>query len=549
MKSPARTTAPVLLALALFAAATARLQAQDPAVETQPVPAPQQESVPHSSNLPIVRDRSPLPAGGTLQMSYANVVDKILPSVVTVYPKAVAGRGMQNMEEDIERIPPALRPFFYRFFGIPEDSDPFEEQENQRPQRRPREAPPEQPRREQPRQTGVGSGVILSEDGLIMTNNHVIDGADEIEVSIENGTRKSYKAKVIGSDPLTDVALIKVDASGLKPATIGDSQNLRVGDVVLAAGAPMQLNLSVTQGIVSALGRSSMGIVGGRGNRGYEDFIQTDAAINPGNSGGPLVDAMGRVIGINTAIISRSGMSGGIGFAIPINMALDVAADLIESGAVRRGYLGVQIRDVAPDEAEMFELTEEGGALVTMVGGDSPAARAGVEVEDVIVKADGVRVDSSARLRLVVSSRKPGSRIPLEVIRHGQRITLEAELEELPVEALAGGPGTIPRGQAPAANNEIIPGLRATELTAALRKENDIPGRVNGLLVTEVAPNSGAAKTGIQKGDVIQEINRSPVENLKQAREVIRAGGDQRIVRFRIYRDGDSMLAMVNIED
>lgn len=490
----------------------------------------------------LKRDESALPANGQLQMSYATVVENILPSVVTIFPSSPAKGGDMDFDpEDLDQIPPALRPFFFRHFGIPEESDPFEKQD---PRRRNQPAP----QQEAPRQRGVGSGVIITADGYILTNNHVVEGADDIEVSVEsNGSRKTYKAEVIGTDPLTDVGLIKIDATGLTPATIGNSKALRVGDVVLAAGAPMQLNLSVTQGIVSALGRSGMNVVGSGRMAGYEDFIQTDAAINPGNSGGPLVDALGRVIGINTAILSRTGMNGGIGFAIPIHMALNIVDDLLDDGEVQRGFLGVQITDLDLEKSEALGLKDQGGALVTMVGGDSPAEKAGIEPGDVIVNADGSRVDSSGRLRLMISAIKPGSAVPLEILRNGERITVKAILEELPAEALAGSsPSTMPRGKGTGKNTEVIPGLIAKELTPQLRKQAKVPDEVEGLLVEEVDPESRAAAMGIQKGDVIQEINRTPVETLNDAKELV--AGTQRTALIRIFRDGDSMLVMVGLD-
>ncbi len=492
----------------------------------------------------LKRDESALPANGQLQMSYATVVENILPSVVTIFPSSPAeGAGEDFDPRDLEQIPPALRPFFYRHFGIPEESDPFEKQDPRR-----RNQPDPTPREDAPRQRGVGSGVIITADGYILTNNHVVEGADDIEVSVEsNGSRKTYKAEVIGTDPLTDVGLIKIEASGLTPATIGNSKALRVGDVVLAAGAPMQLNLSVTQGIVSALGRSGMNVVNNGRMAGYEDFIQTDAAINPGNSGGPLVDALGRVIGINTAILSRTGMNGGIGFAIPIHMALNIVDDLLDDGEVQRGYLGVQITDLDLEKSEALGLKDQGGALVTMVGGESPAEKAGIEPGDVIVNADGSRVDSSGRLRLMISAIKPGKAVPLEILRNGERITLNATLDELPAEALASNsPATMPRGKGPGKNTEIIPGLIAKELTPQLRKQSKIPDEIEGLLVEEVDPQSRAASMGIQKGDVIQEINRTPVENLTDAKELV--AGTQRTALLRVFRDGDSMLVMVGLD-
>ncbi|MDZ4288629.1 MAG: trypsin-like peptidase domain-containing protein, partial [Prosthecobacter sp.] len=332
--------------------------------DTKPkVPAPPDAQVkiePKDFHARLLKDENPIPNAGQLQMSYAPVVEKILPSVVTIFSSG----GKSEETPNIEDIPPQLRPFFYRFFGNPEDGDEEGSDEAPAPRRRgnganptPRQTPPRSPHPDMPVQRGVGSGFILSKDGYIMTNNHVVADADKIEVTFEvNGTTRTYIAKVVGADPLSDVALIKIDATNLPQATIGDSSKLRVGDIVLAAGAPMELNRSVTQGIVSALGRSGMNIVGHGKIAGYEDFIQTDASINPGNSGGPLVDSMGRVVGINTAILSRSGMNAGIGFAIPINMALHIVEDLIDDGTVQRGYLGIQIKDLDEEQASALGL-------------------------------------------------------------------------------------------------------------------------------------------------------------------------------------------------
>ena len=402
----------------------------------------------------LKKDETPLPANGQIPMSYASVVDKILPSVVTITATGKATSRMEGMPQ----IPPGMEPFFRRWFGLPDEgegedggeSNPFEDQDEQeRPRRRPgpggqRPAPKQAP----DQRLGVGSGMIISADGLILTNNHVVEGATKLEVAVDvaNGSTQTYLAKVVGRDPLTDVALIKIDATSLPPATISDSGKLRVGDVVLAAGAPMELAHSVTMGIVSALGRSNIGIVREGRNAGFENFIQTDASINPGNSGGPLVDALGRVVGINTAIFSRSGMNAGIGFAIPISMALTVVEDLLDDGKVSRGFLGVQIKDLDAETAKDLGLSEQGGAVVMMVGSDSPAGKAGVEVGDVIVNVAGKRVDDSASLRLIVSGNKPGSTIPLEVMRDKKKLTLNATLEELP----EGGAGRSHPGSADA---------------------------------------------------------------------------------------------------
>jgi serine protease Do len=500
----------------------------------------------------LKKDDSPLPAGGQMQMSYAGVVEKILPSVVTItssgQPK---GRGgFPNMDQ----VPPGMEDFFRRWFGAPEDgenggeSNPFDQQEDRQPPRkRPgqKQEPEERaPKDQPPQRLGVGSGMIISSDGYILTNNHVIEGSDKLEVAVDmpDGSSKTHQAKVIGTDPLTDVALIKIEVNNLPSAILSDSAKLRVGDVVLAAGAPMELAHSVTMGIVSAIGRKDIGIVRGEGrNRGFEDFIQTDASINPGNSGGPLVDAMGRVVGINTAIFSRSGMNAGIGFAIPIKMALTVVEDLLDDGKVSRGYLGVQIKDLDLDTAKDLGLTEEGGAVVIMVGSDSPAEKAGVEVGDVIVSVAGQRVNDSSSLRLIVSGNKPGAQIPLEVMRDNKKVVLNALLEALPEEALAAGGSSVPRGGS--ATSELIDGVTAQDIDDGLAKRFKLDDEVDGVVVTKVDPQSSAAEVGLQEGDVIMAINRQSVSSLDEAKAAVK--GKKSTIVLKVRRKGDTMLVVV----
>ncbi|WP_133796638.1 Do family serine endopeptidase [Prosthecobacter fusiformis] len=494
----------------------------------------------------LLTDATPLPDGGQLQMSYATVVEKILPSVVTIF--AYGGKGEETPE--IEDIPPQLRPFFYRFFG--EDGIPDTEDDQPRGGQRGggngrRNAPePEAPLKP----NGVGSGFIVSTDGYIMTNNHVVGEADKIEAVVEiNGVTRTYVAKVIGTDPLTDVALIKIDATGLPQATLGDSDKLRVGDIVLAAGAPMELNRSVTQGIVSALGRSGMNIVRRGRTAGYEDFIQTDASINPGNSGGPLVDALGRVVGINTAILSRSGMNAGIGFAIPVNMAMRIVEDLIDNGSVRRGFLGIELEDLDREKAEMFGLQDQGGALVRRVTDNSPAKEAGVEVGDVVTALDGLRVDGSAKLRLIVSARKPGTEVTMTVLRDGQSMPIKAKLGELPgsgpvaqTEESSNGFG---RGGVTGQNMaEILPGVTVQNLTPATRERYDVPQEITGVIVTKLDTESKAAAMGMEEGDVIMNVNKNPVRAVGEAREMAKT--NEKTILLKVYRAGDTMLFMVN---
>mgnify|MGYP003668623726 CR=1 FL=1 len=478
----------------------------------------------------LKRDNSLLPKGGQLQMSYADVVERVLPSVVTIFSSA-------PMEvPDAQDIPPNLRPYFYRFFGIPDDEvDQFEDNPNPR-RRVPREAP---------RQRGVGSGVIISADGYILTNNHVIEESDKIEVAVDGtGTTKTYEAKVIGTDPLSDVALIKIPAKGLTPAVIGNSTQLRVGDIVLAAGAPMELNLSVTQGIVSALGRSGVGILDRGRMGGYEDFIQTDASINPGNSGGPLVDAMGRLVGINTAILSRSGMNAGIGFAIPINMALNIVEDLLDDGAVQRGYLGVQIRDLQSEDLEIFKLDDRAGSLVSTVVGGSPAEQGGIQVGDIVVGVNGAKVENTAKLRNIVGAIKPNTKVPVEVLRDGRAMSLEITLGTLDQDAIAAaGSGGGPKAASPSGIVAVVDGVKAQSVNAELREKFGIPDDVSGVVVVEVDRESTAAAMGIQEGDVITQVDKEDVSNAKDAKKL--ADQAEKTVLLRVYRDGDTMLFMV----
>lgn len=496
----------------------------------------------------LKRDESPLPAGGQLQMSYASVVDKIMPSVVTI----TSTGKVKNRLDAMPQIPPGMEPFFRRFFGLPEDGEdnPFDDQDQQ-PRRRKGQGQGQQPQRPQPKEheerLGLGSGIIITADGYILTNNHVIKDADKLDVAVDlpGGATKTYQAKVIGHDPLTDVALIKIEATGLAPATISDSTKLRVGDIVLAAGAPMELAHSVTQGIVSALGRSNVGIVGEGKAAGYENFIQTDASINPGNSGGPLVDALGRVVGINTAIFSRTGMNAGIGFAIPVSMALSVVEDLLAHGKVERGFLGVQIKDIDQEMAKDLGLPDQGGAVVMGVGSDSPAGKAGVEVGDVIVSVGGKKVADSGSLRLTVSGYKPGSKVALDIIRDKKKMTLNATLDALPAEALA---GTMPGGTMPKSGGgsaELIAGVTAKDITPELSEKFNISKGVEGVVVTKVDPNSSAAAVGLTEGDVIQAINRTPVKNSDEAKAQMKGKDKKQAVFLKVNRKGDSVLLVV----
>jgi serine protease Do len=509
-----------------------------------PVVAEENKDKPRESaeafNAKITRDSAEVRNAGQIVMSYADVVQKILPSVVSISTyskKPMAGHGNPfgggggMNEDDLDALPPMFRQFF----------EDYLKRGGQMPKNK-RQQQPQRPSK--PQQTGLGSGVLLTADGYILTNNHVVEGADELRVMI-GGKTKEYMAKVIGTDPSTDVALIKIEGTNLPHATIGDSSKLRVGDVVLAVGSPMGLDQSVTQGIVSAMGRSQMGIIGNDKLAGYENFIQTDAAINPGNSGGPLVDASGRVIGVNTAIETKSGMFSGIGLAIPINMAVSVVTDLLEGGKVQRGFLGVHMAPVDQSVAEFLGLTD-GGVTVDQVVESSPAAKAGFQEGDVIVAAAGEKASDPAGLRLLISSKHPGTDIKFSVVRFSEKskksekLELTAKLEALPENMSAmfekGGKG----GNGPNAGNSgtFLKGVKVKNITDEDRQGYNIGEEVKGILVTAVEDSSAAAKVGLQEGDVIVSVNRQAVSSVAEALSIKGESTDTMLIK--ISRNGQT---------
>ncbi len=370
-------------------------------------------------------------------------------------------------------------PSFRRFFG----------EEFERRFRAPRE------RREQ----GMGSGVVVSSDGYIVTNNHVVEKADEIQVLLSD--KRKLKAKLIGTDPKTDIAVIKIDASDLPVLPWGNSNDLQVGEMVMAVGNPFGLNQTVTLGIISAVGRANMGIVD------YEDFIQTDAAINPGNSGGALVNLRGELIGINTAIFTRSGGYMGIGFAIPSNMVKSVMNSLVKHGKVVRGWLGVSIQEVTPELAEQFDAPASRGALVGDVLDDSPAERAKFKRGDIITKYNGKTVDGPAHLRTRVAETAPDTTVRVTVLRDGKARQLKVVIGELPKDL-----ATIAKGPGSARGDHALAGVTVENLAAEEARRSG--RRLLGVKVTVVEPGSAAERAGLRRGDVIREINRKPVKDV-----------------------------------
>lgn len=427
--------------------------------------------------------------------SIADVTERVLPSVV-------------NISLTKQSRARAAGPFPF-FFGPPESQE----------------------RREQ----GMGSGVIVSADGFILTNNHVVAEASEIKVTTSD--RREYVATVVGTDPKSDLAVIKIKdkVSGLRPIRFGDSSRLRLGDVVLAIGNPFGVGQTVTMGIVSAKGRADLGIVD------YEDFIQTDAAINPGNSGGALVNMEGELVGVNTAILSRSGGYQGIGFAIPTNMAMPIMDSLKKDGRVVRGWLGVGIQEVDNEIAQALKLPVTQGVLLSDVRAGGPAAKSGLRRGDVVTKLGGVPVTSVGQFRNAIAAGGAGRKLNMEVLREGKAQTLAVELGEMPGDEAASLPGSAPSG---AAAPSALDGVTLEQLQPNHRRAFQIPNEVQGgVVVTAVDSRSSAARAGLRPGDVLLEVNRTPIDNLQKFKELYgKAKGN---VLFLVSRRGTTVFLVV----
>jgi Do/DeqQ family serine protease len=416
-------------------------------------------AMPASAQLPAEVEGAPLP-------SLAPMVKRAAPAVVNIATRGSVEVGGGNPFMD--------DPFFRRFFDMPQ-----------------------QPR--QRRQTqSAGSGVIVdAAKGLVLTNAHVVDGAEEISVTLQDD--RSFTAEVIGSDRASDIALLRIPANSLAELKIADSSRIEVGDFVVAIGNPFGLGHTVTSGIVSALGRS------GINPEGYEDFIQTDASINPGNSGGALVNLRGELVGVNSAILSRGGGNIGIGFAIPANMARSVMEQLLEFGEVRRGLLGVNIVSLTPDIAEAYGVKETQGALVSQVLPGSSAEKAGVKVGDIIRGVDGKSVAGANELRNAIGMKRSGSTVELDVIRDGRKRTIKAQLGEQ-------------AEQVQVSAQEIHPGLQGAEFQTLDASSSSFEG-VAGVLVASVEQGSPAAQRGLRTGDIIIGVNRRPVKSLAELQQ------------------------------
>lgn len=438
------------------------------------------------------------------RLTFAPIIKKALASVVNVSAaKVVRSEGLPAPFFDS----PLFREFFDprgRFFDGPRER----------------------------RSQSLGSGVIVRPNGYVLTNNHVVDGAEEIEVQLQDG--RSFQAEVVGTDPPTDLAVLKVDASELPAMELGHSASVEVGDLAFAIGNPFGVGQTVTMGIVSAVGRGNLGIVD------YENFIQTDASINPGNSGGALIDATGALIGINTAIVSRGAQGNqGVGFAIPIDLARDVMEQILTGGHVVRGWLGVTIQEVTPELAKSFDLDEARGALVGEVTPGSPAAEAGIEPGDVIVRIDDAPVENVRSLRLAVAGRSPESTVKLTLVREGRERTLSVTLGELPDE--------LQPPSSESGTSSFLEDVQVRELTPPLRRQLGLEEDVEGVLVAHVGPGGSAEEAGLRRGDVIVSVNRRPVHSVEALRSVV-AGADGDLLLL-VHRRGAKLFLVVEKED
>ncbi|MCG3162344.1 MAG: Periplasmic pH-dependent serine endoprotease DegQ [Acidobacteria bacterium] len=456
------------------------------------------------SLIPMVSASNGASGTAALATSFAAVVKSAQPAVVSIASTKVvktngADEGLSPLFND---------PMFRQFFG----------QGRQNPFGKPREE----------REQGLGSGVIVSPDGYILTNNHVIEGASDIKVYTSNN--RELKARVIGADPKTDIAVVKVEEKNLPTLAFADSAQTQVGDIALAIGNPFGVGQTVTMGIISATGRGNLGI------EDYEDFIQTDAAINPGNSGGALINTSGQLIGVNTAILSRAGGNQGVGFAVPANLARTVMNQLLKNGKVTRGYLGVLIQPITPEIAKAFNLVDARGALVGEVTSGGPAAKAGLAQGDVITELNGARVEDSRELRLKISQMAPGSSAKLKVIRDGAPREISVTLGELPNEKTAASNGN-PENSSP-------DGLSVENLTPQIARQLDLPSNVSGVIVTDVQDGSRADDAGLRRGDVIQQVNRKPVSNTAEFDRAMKQAGGKSVLLL-VNRNGHTSFVAI----
>ena len=430
--------------------------------------------------------------------TFARIAEKVKPSVVLIRSKRVVRAAQQQ-----------LRNPFEEFFGGTT------------------------PRRQEPRtDRGLGSGVIVSEDGYILTNNHVVDKADELTVYLSD--ERELKAEVVGTDPRTDLAVIKVNSDDLPVLSFGDSEQLRVGEWVMAVGNPFGLSHTVTAGIVSAKGRKSV-----LGGDSYQNFIQTDAAINPGNSGGALVDLEGNLMGINTAIYSRTGGYQGIGFAVPANMARDIMTRLIEDGKITRGFLGVEISDLDADLAASMGLDDDKGVLIANVIKGGPAVDSDIQKDDVVLALNGIEVEDSDALRNRIADFQPGTEIELEIYRDGRRKMVEIELGELP-----DNPSQLASSEGPEKSPASNIGIDVMNISREWTRYYEMG---SGVVIAKVVAGSVAEDKGLRRGELITEVNGEPVSNVREFVSIIRQFDAGEAIRFRVQRGEQQRLVGIRI--
>ncbi len=422
-------------------------------------------------------------------LAFSDIVKAITPAVVNISTTKTVNKGMSRFFDS---------PFgdFFESFRIPKK---WKEQ-------------------------SLGSGVLVSSDGYIITNNHVVEKSDEIKVTLFD--KQSFKGKVVGLDPKTDIAVIKIPAKGLPAIKWGNSDDLQVGEFVLAFGNPFGFSNTVTMGIVSAVGRANVGVAD------YEDFIQTDAAINPGNSGGPLVNIQGELVGINAAIFSRTGGYQGIGFAVPSNMAESVMKQLIKNGKVTRGWFGITLQNITPELARKFGLAKPAGALISDVVKGSPAEKAGVIRGDVILEINGKKIKDVETLRSILSQIEIGKGIKLKIMREGKPVFLKATIEEFPEEMAKIRPKGTDKGMA---EENTLAGFHVIGLSIEIAKQLGLSRGEKGVVIVSVDPYSAAEEAGLQKGDVIQEINRKKVGSERDFNNIALD-----------IKEGDSVLIFIN---
>jgi serine protease Do len=431
------------------------------------------------------------PAEGPSRTGFAPVVKGVLPDVVNISTSKVVKASQQDQSE----MPDGMPPFFQQFFG--QQFGPNSQNHMPHP-------------RDQ-REDSLGSGVMVSPDGYILTNNHVIDGATDVRVTLAD--KRQLKAKVVGADPKTDIAVLKVEGSDFPAITIGDSSKVQVGDYALAIGDPFGVGQTVTMGIISAMNRGNLGI------EDYEDFIQTDAPINPGNSGGALINDRGELVGINTAILSHgSGGNEGIGFAIPINMARSVMSQILDHGKVTRAYLGIMVQDITPGISKAMNLKEMKGVLVGDVSPTGPAQKSGVQRGDVILELNGKPMENSRELRNTISMMDPTATVKLKLLRNGTPTDVSVKLGEMPTDKELAKTDEGP-------SHKSLDGVTVENLDAQSARQLGLPASTSGVVVTDINPSSPLAASGLRAGDVIQEVNHQPVKNVAQLEEAVRKAG------------------------